>query len=430
VAATVLHSIGVPIESGTEPFDQPRAFVTQFRLIVDEAGGCRAFASSSDRAVIGTHESCEVRLVDRTVSRFHCEIRIVDGRAHIRDLDSRNGTLVDGVSIREAHLEHGATLRVGHTSMRFEIGGGEVAIPLSRASGFGAMVGSSAQMRAVFALLERAAAASATLLLEGETGTGKEAAAESVHRASDRCDAPFVVVDCSALPPSLLESELFGHEKGAFTGAQAQRLGAFEAASGGTLFLDEIGELAPDLQPKLLRVLERHEVKRIGANRCRKVDVRVIAATHRNLRADVNAKRFRSDLYYRIAVVVVTLPPLRERVEDLPLLIEHLLAARGAGAADVARLRTPAFLAELAAHRWPGNVRELRNYLERALALAPGMATDAAAPRSYKQAKERWERTYVEALLRNAHGNVTAAAREAGLDRAAFYRLLWRHGMR
>src|SRR5262249_14548479 len=152
----------------------------------------------------------------------------------------------------------------------------------------------------------------ATLLIEGETGTGKEAAAESVHRQSNRRDGPFVVVDCSALPPNLLESELFGHEKGAFTGARAQRLGAFETASGGTLFLDEIGELAPDLQPKLLRVLERHEVKRIGSNRYQKVDVRVIAATHRNLRADVNSKRFRSDLYYRLAVVVVTLPPLRE----------------------------------------------------------------------------------------------------------------------
>jgi transcriptional regulator with PAS, ATPase and Fis domain len=252
-----------------------------------------------------------------------------------------------------------------------------------------------------------------------------------VHRAGERHDKPFVVVDCSALPPHLLESELFGHEKGAFTGAQARRLGAFEVAHGGTVFLDEIGELAPDLQPKLLRVLERQEVKRVGADRYQKVDVRIIAATHRNLRSDVNVKRFRSDLYYRLAVLVVTLPPLRERVDDLPLLIAHLLAALGAGETETARLRTPAFLAELAAHRWPGNVRELRNYLERSMALSGTPSMEPASEvRSYKQAKQRWEHAYVEELLRAAGGNVTAAAREAGLDRAAFYRLLWRHGMR
>jgi DNA-binding NtrC family response regulator len=388
------------------------------------------FASARDRALIGTHESADLVLADRTVSRFHCEVRIVDGRARLRDLGSKNGTLVDGVSVLEAHLEHGATLRVGQTAMRFEIGGGEVGIPLSRAGRFGALVGRSAQMRAVFALLERAAASRATLLLEGETGTGKEAAAESVHRAGDRRDQPFVVVDCSALPPHLLESELFGHEKGAFTGAVARRAGAFAAAHGGTLFLDEIGELGPELQPKLLRVLERQELKPLGGDRYHKVDVRIIAATHRDLLGDVNSRRFRSDLYYRLAVVVVTLPPLRDRVEDLPPLIEHLLGQLGAADAEVARLRTPAFLAELAAHRWPGNVRELRNYLERALAVPATVAAAGAPSRSYKQARDRWERAYVEELLRAAGGNVSAAAREAGLDRAAFYRLLWRYGMR
>jgi two-component system response regulator GlrR len=421
-----------PIE-GTEPVEQPRAYVKQFRLLVDEAGTRREFASASDHAVIGTHESGDLVLADRAVSRFHCEIQIVDGRAQVRDLGSRNGTLVDGVSVVTAHLEHGATLRVGHTTMRFEICDAQVAIPLSREGRFGSLVGRSAQMRAVFALLERAAQSKASLLVEGETGTGKEAAAESVHRKSERCDKPLIVVDCSALPPSLLESELFGHEKGAFTGAVARRIGAFEAANGGTLFLDEIGELALDLQPKLLRVLERQEVKRLGSNRYQKVDARIVAATHRNLRSDVNAHRFRADLYYRLAVVVVTLPPLRERLEDLPLLIEDLLPRLGAGEAEAARLRTPSFLAELAAHRWPGNVRELRNYLERSLAVPRDEATQAEAtraPRSYKQARALWERTYVEELLRAAGGNVTAAARDAGLDRAAFYRLLWRHGMR
>jgi len=423
-------SSGGVSESGTEPFAEPRAFVRQFRLAVDGEEQ-RPFVSSSDRAVVGTHESCDVRLDDRTVSRFHCEISVRDGRAWVRDLDSKNGTHVDGVSVLEAHLHDGARLVVGHTTMRVHIGG-EVAIPLSRGAEFGQLVGRSAQMRHVFALLERAAQSKATLLLEGETGTGKEAAAASVHQLGDRREKPFVVVDCAALPPHLLESELFGHEKGAFTGAVSRRPGAFETAAGGTVFLDEIGELSPDLQPKLLRVLERHEVKRVGADRYQKIDARIIAATHRNLRSDVNSKRFRSDLYYRLAVVLVTLPPLRERVEDLPLLVERLLASlEAARRPEAARLRTPAFLAELAAHRWPGNVRELRNYLERALALSGTAAAAApAAPSSYKEAKERWERAYVEELLRAAGGNVAAAAREAKLDRAAFYRLLWRHGMR
>jgi two-component system, NtrC family, response regulator GlrR len=415
-------------ESGTEPFEQPRAYVTQFRL-AGERGA--TFVSSSDRAVIGTHESCELVLGDRTVSRFHCEITVREGRARIRDLGSKNGTVVNGVAVLEAFLDDGARLTVGQTTLRFAIGGGEVAIPLSRTEQFGLLVGRSAEMRHVFALLEQAAQSKATLLLEGETGTGKEAAAESVHRLSKRRDQPFVVVDCSALPPDLLESELFGHEKGAFTGASARRVGAFEAAHGGTVFLDEVGELGPELQPKLLRVIERQEVKRIGADRYKTVDTRIIAATHRNLRSDVNTKRFRADLYYRLAVVVVTLPPLRDRIEDLPVLVEHLLQALGGGDhPDAARMRSPAFLAELAAHRWPGNVRELRNYVERGLALSGTSSEPVGAPMSYKEARDRWERAYVEELLRAADGNVAAAAREAKLDRAAFYRVLWRHGMR
>jgi transcriptional regulator with PAS, ATPase and Fis domain len=420
----------VATEQGTEPFEQPRAFVAQFRLIVEEPAGTREFVSQSDTAVVGTHESADVVLTDRTVSRFHCQVTVEGGRARLRDLGSKNGTQVNGVSIVDAYLDQGATLKVGHTTMRFEIGAEQVAIPLSRQPRFGALVGASAQMRAVFALLERAAAGNVTLLVEGETGTGKEGAAESVHRLSARRDQPFMVVDCGALPPQLLESELFGHEKGAFTGAVAARQGVFEAASGGTVFLDEIGELAPDLQPKLLRVLERGEVKRVGADRYERVDVRIIAATHRNLRSDVNERRFRSDLYYRLAVLVVTLPPLRERIEDLPLLVEHLLGELGADATQAARLRTPAFTGELMAHRWPGNVRELRNYVERSLALVDAPRAGGASPRSYKDARASWERTYLDALLKASKGNVAAAAREAGLDRAAFYRLLWRHRLK
>src|SRR5262249_14454944 len=241
-------------------------------------------------------------------------------------------------------------------------------VPLSQEDRFGLLVGRSVAMRAAFAVLERAAPSDATILLEGDTGTGKEAAAESIHRASSRKNGPFIVVDCGAIPAELLERRLSGHDRGAFTGAVAPRGGAFEAAHGGTLFLDGVGELAPDLQPKLLRALERREIKRVGSSRYLPVDLRVVAATNRNLCAEVNARRFRSDLYYRLAVVVVRLPPLRERPEDLTLIVDHLLEGLGARERpEAAALRSPAFLTELARHHWPGNARELRNYLERCL---------------------------------------------------------------
>jgi len=422
------------------------ALVRRFRLLVvagpDTGINC---TSVGERAVVGTHESADLVLHDRTVSRFHCEITLADGRAVIRDLGSRNGTLVDGVSVVQAHLRSGTTLTLGRTQIRFDLGTDHVKIPLSEREEFGLMVGRSLAMRASFALLERAAQSDATVLLEGETGTGKEAAAESIHRESRRVDGPFVVVDCGAIPPDLLESELFGHERGAFTGAVTAREGAFEAASGGTIFLDEIGELAADLQPKLLRALERREVKRVGGNKYTSVDVRVIAATNRNLRAEVNARKFRSDLYYRLAVLEVRLPPLRERGDDLALLVEHILKQQGVAEGPEASLvRTPAFLADLARHPWPGNVRELRNYVERCLALheqtplTPAAAeegtptVDVTLP--IKVARDSWtrsfERRYLEEILRRHDDNVTAAARAAGIDRIYFYRLLWRHGLR
>jgi len=293
-------------------------------------------------------------------------------------------------------------------------------------------------------MLERAAASDATVLLTGETGTGKEAAAESIHTASVRGEGPFIVVDCGAIPPNLLESELFGHEKGAFTGAVAARKGAFEAASGGTIFLDEVGELTLDLQPKLLRALEKREVKRVGSNEYVPVDVRVIAATNRELRAEVNAKRFRSDLYYRLAVLEVRLPPLRERPEDIPPLVERiLLDIDAANRPEAQVVRDGEFLDQLTGHPWPGNVRELRNHIERSLALREpaalegdvgdlGASASAAVP--LKIARERWtrsfERRYVEDALRRHQNNVAAAARAAGVGRMYFYRLLWKYGLR
>jgi transcriptional regulator with PAS, ATPase and Fis domain len=420
--------------------------VRRFRLVA--AAGIDAgaiYVSEAERAIVGTHQTCDFVLHDPTVSRFHCEILPQpDGGLRLRDLDSTNGTTVDGVRVVEVWLRDGAVIGVGDTQLRVHVAADQVNVAVSEREEFGVMVGRSVAIRRSFALLERAAASDATVLLEGETGTGKELAAESIHRESSRKEGPFVVIDCGAIPSDLLESELFGHERGAFTGAVSARDGAFEAARGGTIFLDEIGELSADLQPKLLRVLEKREVKRVGANRYHPVDVRVVAATHRDLRAEVNAGRFRSDLYYRLAVLDVRLPPLRERREDLPLLVDRILAAQ-TDAASAAAVRTPELFVELERHLWPGNVRELRNYLERCVALreaAPlpsSPSGGAAAPmvdlrQPLKVAREAWlrpfEHEYLERMLKEHKGNVAAAARAAGIDRITFYRLLWRHGLK
>jgi two-component system, NtrC family, response regulator GlrR len=420
--------------------------VQQFRLRVLAGPDCDAtYVSSGERAVVGTQPAVDFTLHDSAVSRFHCEIVLEQGRIVVRDLGSRNGTVVDGVAVLAAPLHDGAVLTLGRTQLRFELSPENVKIPLSDHQTFGLLVGRSPAMRAVFATLERAAQTDVTLLLHGETGTGKDAAAESVHLESARREGPFVVVDCGAIPPGLLESELFGYERGAFTGAESSRAGAFEAASGGTLFLDEVGELSLELQPKLLRVLEGKRVQRLGSTRRIQLDVRVLAATHRNLRQEVNARRFRSDLYYRLAVLEVTIAPLRERPTDLLPLVEHLLATMGAAdQATVASLRTREFLEELERHSWPGNVRELRNYLERCLALrervplAPTAEDDEAASidvtQPFREARERWlrsfERRYVTELLGRHQQNISAAARAAGIDRAHLHRVISRAKIR
>jgi two-component system response regulator GlrR len=315
---------------------------------------------------------------------------------------------------------------------------------------FGRMVGRSASMRTLFSVMERAAESDATVLLEGETGTGKDATAKALHEASPRRSGPFVIVDCGAIPPQLMESELFGNERGAFTGAVTARAGAFEAASGGTIFLDEVGELSLDLQPKILRILEDRHVKRIGSNQYVPFDVRVIAATNRGLRGEVEAKRFRSDLYYRLAVVHINLPPLRERMADIPLLVQHELGRLDPGdRPELAALRSPEFVTKLSRYRWPGNIRQLRNYLERCVALRDPdcpLGADTMPPpllktvvavdltRPLRTARDellnRFELAYIEAVLAHHDGNVSAAARAAGVDRVHFYRLLRKHGLR
>jgi DNA-binding NtrC family response regulator len=267
-----------------------------------------------------------------------------------------------------------------------------------------------------------------------------------VHETSRRRGGPFVVVDCAAVPATILESELFGHERASFTGASGRRVGAFEEASGGTVFLDEIGELPLDLQPKLLRVLERHEIRRIGSNQYFPVDVRVVAATNRDLRTEVNGGRFRADLYYRLAVLKIVLPPLRQRPEDIPLLVEVLLEHLPATEEQAAALRAPHFLEELRRASWPGNVRELRNYLERCLVFdeAPAWSggdgevdrgpvphgADVPFVEARRQALNVFERDYLADLMSRHHGKVSAAARAAGIDRNYLYRLLDRHRLR
>jgi len=405
--------------------------------------------STGDRCTIGSHPSNDFVIDAPTVSRFHCEVRLEEGGARLVDLGSRNGTTLDGVRVNDAWLRDGSELRLGRVAVRARLGVDTTPLRLSPSSRFGGLVGASTAMRAAYAVLERAARGDSTLLIEGETGTGKEEAARAVHEASERHERPFVVVDCSAISASLVESELFGHVRGAFTGAQADRRGAFESAEGGTVFLDEIGELPLDLQPKLLRVLERRAVTPVGSSTSREVDVRIVAATNRDLRSEVNAGRFRSDLYFRVAVVRVELPPLRRRPDDIPAIAVELLSSLGADAGAIESLTTPEVLADLARAAWPGNVRELRNHLERCLLMqeplpplvqgppeaAGGREPSFLDPRfSYAEARSAavtdFERRYLEALLHRHGGNVSAAARAAGMHRVYLHELIRRHGPR
>ncbi len=422
--------------------------VRRFRLVVAEGPEPgRTVESVGDRCSIGSHPSNDLVLDDKTVSRFHCEAWIDEDGAQVRDLDSRNGTAVDGLRVSRAWLPPECVLGLGRSSVRFRLGNEVNRLVVSEASEFGSLAGVSLPMRAAFAQLERAAATDSTVLVEGETGTGKEGAARSLHDAGARRGRPFVVLDCGSVPAGILESELFGHERGAFTGATTRRTGAFEEASGGTIFLDEVGELPLELQPKLLRVLEQRQVRRLGANAWSAVDVRVVAATNRDLRAEVNAGRFRADLYFRLAVLKIVLPPLRARPDDVPVLALRFLQQLGADEEQTARLTSPEFVSALQRTSWPGNVRELRNHLERCLvfeetppepeadaAAEPDAPGTALATTPFGEARARvlaqFERAYLEDLMKRSEGNISRAARAAGVDRNQLYRLLRRAGMK
>jgi DNA-binding NtrC family response regulator len=406
---------------------------------------------------IGKAPDNDLVLPDDTVSRHHCVLERRSGGLSVRDLDSTNHTRVGRTQIREATIAPGASLVVGDVELLLRTEPNRAYILPSESSEFGQALGPSLAMRTVFGMLEHIAPTDAPVLLEGETGTGKDVLARSIHDKSRHKDAPFVVVDCGAVSYNLIESELFGHERGAFTGAVSMRAGAFETAGRGTVFLDEVGELPMDVQPKLLRVLESGEFRRVGGNKNMRAEARIVAATKRNLKEEVERGKFREDLYFRLAVVPITVPPLRQRREDVPVLVEHFIA--------VAKKRDPAAaaitlgkdtLAALVAHDWPGNVRELRNVLDRAIyiatasgqvdlklvdlpvAVSPTTATSFEGgfepDKSYRDTRSSFEaafeKAYVSWLLERHDGNISAAAREAKMDRKHLYDLARRHGLR
>lgn len=379
-----------------------------------------SYSSQRGQATVGTAPGVDLRLHDRAVSKYHCEFVIQTGQVLLRDLASRNGTTVAGIRVREAYLEHGATLTLGRSRLRFELDAALLTVPASTAASFGRLLGTSEAMRRVFARLEQARDASAPVLLVGEAGTGKATAAQALHTASGRSAGPLLVIDCATTPAPLLEAALFGADGGE---------GALESSRGGTLYLEEISAMSPRLQLRLAQALDRKQCAG-----------RFIASTQRDLRAEVNLRRFHADLYYHLAVIEILLPPLRERPDDLPLLLRHLAAE---ASPDAPPDFPPEQLDGLTDHGWPGNVRELRAYVERCLALgrrAPLASESPAEPHPVdidaplRLERERWvedlERRYLTRQLARHENNVTAAARASGVDRVHFYRLLWRHGLR
>jgi DNA-binding NtrC family response regulator len=442
------------------------------KLALMRGESVKEYVFDQDVVCIGAMEDHDLVLDDETVSRNHCKIFREGDLYMIADTGSTNGTFVNRVRIREAYLHENCTITLGKTDIKFHPVDEKLRIVPSDRERYGDIIGRDRQMREIYAILEKIAPTDATVVIEGETGTGKEVVARTLHQQSRRRDGPFMVFDCGAVPENLIESELFGHEKGSFTGAISTRQGVFELAHGGTVFLDELGELALDLQPKLLRVLEQREVKRIGGAKPIKVDVRILAATNRDLEVEVRGGRFREDLFYRLTVVRLCLPPMRERRDDIELLARHFL---GQGSWNRDRFGAkkiggfaPAVLDRLKIYDWPGNVRELHNVIERAVSFAEGdlveladlpehiayprageaLAAESTNPSiqiadlragdlasgTFKDAKEQWvasfEADYIAGLLKKNKGNISHAAREADIDRKYFRKLMKKYGIR
>ena len=402
-----------------------------------------------DTLTIGTAPGNDLQLSDETVSRYHVELSRTDKGIAVVDLESTNGTIVNHVDISHGTVPVGSTMVLGATTLHLIDGPSSFAAIVAD-DRLGDLIGRAPAMKRLMGLVERASRNAVPVLIVGESGTGKELIARALHDVGPRARGPFVTVDCGSITPNLIASELFGHDKGAFTGADRERVGAFERAHGGTLFLDEIGELPLQLQPQLLGALERRRFFRVGGQREIEVDVRVVCATNRDLRIEVNRGTFRLDLFYRIAVVTLRPPPLRKRAGDVPMLLAHF--AKQAGyAGDVTALIAPEVMERLVQYKWPGNVRELRNWLEASLAMGTVMevggesldgslSIDDSEPQdpekliTYKVARAevlaRFEQDYLPRLLSAAEGNVARAARMADIDRTYLFRLLQRQGLR
>ncbi|MEZ4296393.1 MAG: sigma 54-interacting transcriptional regulator [Polyangiaceae bacterium] len=431
--------------------------VPQIEIVVEVEAGKPAPRTQMLEAEIfriGSHPSNDLILRDPTVSRFHCTLRREESGWRVVDNGSLNGTRVGGITTRDADLVRPeCRLTLGDSVIVVRELGLRPAPPIPGSMSFGSLIGGAQSMRKIYGVIERVARTDTTVLIEGESGTGKELLTAEIVRRSARSGKPFVVVDCGSIAPTLVESELFGHARGAFTGAARHREGVFEAADGGTVFLDEIGELPLEMQPKLLRVLQTSQLRRVGENQHRQVDVRIIAATNRALEREVNQGRFREDLYFRLSVVTIRVPPLRDRIEDIPLLLDSFLTEWGAE--DKHHLFTPEVMDAMMRHSWPGNIRELRNFIERRVVFeVSGLSLDgddvtaaAVLPRGapeaedevdlekpFRVAKEEmitsFERRYLTALLKWSGGNVSLAARKAQVDRMHLHRLLQNHGLR
>ena len=433
-----------------------RAFTGPLKLLVTSGPDRgRSLHLAPGKFVIGKADGCDLLLADPLVSRRHLEIEVDETRVRLRDLESSNGSYFEGARFEALVMGVGAAVVIGETELRlFDEGRSPAVVPAERER-FGGLLGHSVAMRQVFTILERVAASDTAVLIQGETGVGKDLAAEAIHAHSPRSAFPFVLCDLAGVSRGLIESELFGHVPGGLPGADTTREGAFVAAEGGSLFLDEVGDLEPDVQPRLLRVLERRQVKPVGGVAFQNVNVRIIAATNRDLLTEVRENRFRRDLYHRLAVVRIEIPPLRHRPEDIPLLAAHFLAEAARVSGRPPLQLTIETLAVLARHDWPGNVRELKNVLEQAVSLSPGPTIDprllalpeptagttplgglpssAGLQLPFKEARERlieaWERDYLSAVLTKAGGNVSLAARRAGLSRVYLHELIKKHGI-